>query len=331
MNSLAEIVSQTQAADFAAAAQRIAPHVIESPLLPFHGEAPRTVRLKAENLQQLGSFKLRAAFNTLLHAAETRPLSNVATASAGNFAQGLALASARLGARLTVHLPDTAAQVKRDSLASLGATTVVHPFNDWWQILMTRDTGADDGWFVHPVCEPDVIIGNGTIGGELLRQWPELDTVVIPFGGGGLSSGIALALRALGRKVRIIACEIETAAALQPALQAGHPVRIERQPSFIDGIGSNCVLDEMWPLLSTLIDDVLVVSLDETRAALRALAVRNRVVVEGAGAVALAAAISDRCPGRNVVAVLSGGNIDRTVFSDILQDSAVTSAPRPRH
>lgn len=322
MKSLAELVSQMQAADFAAAAQRIAPYVIESPLLPFHGEMSRAVRLKAENLQQLGSFKLRAAFNTLLHAAESRPVASVATASAGNFAQGLALAAARLGARLTVHLPDTAAQVKRDSLATLGATTVVHPFNDWWQILMTRDTGADDGWFVHPVCEPDVIVGNGTIGGELLRQWPHVDTVVIPIGGGGLACGIALSLRALGRKVRIIGCEVETAAPLGPALRAGHPVRIERKPTFIDGIGSNCVLDDMWPLLRELIDDVVVVSLDEARAALRALALRNRVIVEGAGAVALAAATSDRCPGDNVVAILSGGNIDRTVLCDILQAAA---------
>jgi threonine dehydratase len=184
--------------------------------------------------------------------------------------------------------------------------------------MSTRDTRARDGTFIHPVSEPAVILGNGTIGLELASQWPELDTVVVPYGGGGLASGIALALRSLSRNVRIVACEIETAAPLSLAFDAQAPVRIERQPSFVDGIGSNRVLDEMWPLVRELIDEVLVVTLEEARSAIRELALRHHIIAEGAGAVALAAALSSRCSGAHVVAIISGGNIDPATLCQIL-------------
>jgi threonine dehydratase len=316
--SLAARALAASEADFRAAAARIAPHVLKSPLLPFAAGPSRTIALKAENLQPLGSFKIRAAFNTLLQAADAQPLSGVATASAGNFAQGLTQAAVQLGLPITVHLPDTAAQVKRAALAAMGARTVLHPFADWWRILMTRDVGQSDELFVHPVCEASVIVGNGTIGLELPEQWPQIDTVVVPIGGGGLISGIALCLRALGCRARIIGCEIETAAPVAAARAAGRPVPVERKASFVDGIGSSCVLDDMWPLLRTLLDDVIVVSVEEARAALRTLVTKSHVVVEGAGAVALAAAASPACKGRNVVAVLSGGNLDTEVLRQIL-------------
>ena len=153
----------------------------------------------------------------------------VACPSAGNFGQGIAYAALRRGVRLTVHAPANAAEVKLEVMRALGATVVVHPFDEWWQIMSTRDTGRDDGLFVHPVCEPRVIVGNGTIGLELAEDWPEFDTVVVPVGGGGLISGIALALRSLGHKARIVACEVETAAPLSAALKAGHPVAIDRR------------------------------------------------------------------------------------------------------
>jgi threonine dehydratase len=314
--------SEVQLADFEAAALRIAPFVIRSPLLPLYGCEGREIRLKAENLQQLGSFKIRAAYNALLETDRDLIAGGIATASAGNFAQGLALAARQQGARLTVHAPDTAARVKCEALARLGATVVSHPFNDWWQILTTRQTGEQNGVFVHPVSEPAVLVGNGTIGLELIETWPELDSVVIPIGGGGLAAGIALAIRASGRKVRIIGCEVETAAPLSAAFAAGKPVPIERKPSFIDGIGSNRVLEEMWPLLRELIDEVVVVSLDEAKAGVRALAASNHLIVEGAAAVALAAARSPRCPGRRVAAILSGGNIDVPTFCELVSDGS---------
>lgn len=303
--------------DFEAAAARIAGDAIRSPLLPYPDTGERTIRLKCENLQPLGSFKIRAGASAVAALDAPGP---VVTASAGNFAQGLTLAARRRGLPVTVHAPDSAAGVKLEAVRSLGATVVTHPFDRWWEILATREGG--DGTFVHPVAEPAVILGNGSIGLELAADWPELDTVVIPFGGGGLSTGIALALRAAGCDVRIIACEAEGAAPLAAAFAAGHPVAIERQPSFVDGIGSGRVLDEMWPLLARLIDDVVVVPLAEIRAAVRALARHAHLVAEGAGAAALAAALSGSCGGRNVAAVISGGNIDPARFCEILADIA---------
>ncbi len=314
---LAAAVRGAQLDDFLRVQAGIRKDIIHSPLLP-HTDGARTIRLKAECLQPLGSFKIRAAAGVLNHLDPAILAQGVATASAGNFAQGLALAAQRRGIALTVHVPDTAARVKLDRVRALGARIVEHSFADWWTIMSTRETGAQDGVFIHPVCEPGVILGNGSIGLELAQDWPELDSVVIPFGGGGLSSGIALALRARSMKVRIVAGEIETAAPLAAAFTAKEPVRVERKPSFVDGIGSTTVLAEMWPLVRELIDDVIVVTVEEAQEALRELAFRRHLIAEGAGAVALAAALSPRCGGKRVAAVISGGNIDSRILAEIL-------------
>jgi threonine dehydratase len=303
--------------DFREAAARIAADALRTPLLPFPADDGRSVRLKCENLQPLGSFKIRSGASAVAGLGEGE-VRAVATASAGNFAQGLTLAARRRGISVSVHAPDTAAEVKLAAMRALGAAVVQHPFERWWEILSTRNTGADDGAFIHPVAERGVILGNGTIGLELAEDWPDLDTVVVPFGGGGLASGIALALRALNRNVRIVACEAETSTPLASAFAAGYPVRVERKASFVDGIGSNSVLEEMWPLLEELIDDVIVVSIADIRAAVRTLAMQGHLVAEGAGAAALAAALSPHCAGRQVAAVISGGNIDAARLCEIL-------------
>ncbi|MGH8187888.1 MAG: threonine ammonia-lyase [Steroidobacteraceae bacterium] len=304
--------------DFVAAAQRIRTDAVRSPLLPFDSREGRTIRLKAENVQPFGSFKIRCGTNALASLPDAALAKGVATASAGNFAQGLALAASRRSIPVTAHVPESAAGIKLEALEKLGVSIVRHSFAEWWSICSTRATGADDGVFIHPVSEVEVIRGNGTIGLELAQDWPELDTVVVPFGGGGLSSGIALALRASNRSVRIVACEAETSTPLASAMRAGQPVQVERRPSFIDGIGSTSVLAEMWPLLGRLIDDVIVVSLAEATAAVRTLALRSHLVVEGAAGVALAAALSPRCGGKNVAVILSGGNIDPARLREIL-------------
>jgi threonine dehydratase len=308
---------------FEAAQTAIRGDVIRTPLLPFQNADGRELRLKAECLQPYGSFKIRAASNLLAGLSPDELRGGVACPSAGNFGQGLAYAASRRGVPLTVHAPASAAEVKLQVMRELGATVVVHTFDEWWTIMCTRDTGADDGLFVHPVCEPRVIIGNGTIGLELAEDWPEFDTVVVPVGGGGLISGIALALRSIGHPARIIACEVETAAPLSAALEAGHPVAIERWDSFVDGIGSTRLLDEMWPLLSELVDDVIVVSVAEAERGVRLAAQKVHLVVEGAAGVSLAAALSPSCPGDRIVTVLSGGNIDHQTLCRILvQDPA---------
>ncbi len=316
-SQLVAAVRNARLDDFVHVQAGIRKDAIHSPLLTYTDGA-RAIRLKAECLQPLGSFKIRAAASVLNAFSPALLEQGVATASAGNFAQGLALAARRRGVALTVHAPDNAASVKLASIRELGARVVVHSFVDWWTIMSTRETGTQDGVFIHPVCEPGVILGNGSIGLELAQDWPELDTAVIPFGGGGLASGIALALRAKSMKVRIVACEIETAAPLAASLAAKTPVRVERRPSFIDGIGSNSVLTEMWPLVRELIDDVIVVTVDEAQDAVRELAFRQHLIAEGAGAVAFAAARSPRCGGKRVAAVISGGNIDPKILARIL-------------
>ncbi len=307
-------------ADFRQAGAHVAADAIRTPLLAFPATNGRSIRLKCENLQPLGSFKIRSGACAIAML-ETEPRA-VATGSAGNFAQGLALAARRRGLPVTVHSPDTAAEVKLAAMRALGADVIQHPFDRWWEILSTRDTGADDGAFIHPVAERGVVLGNGTIGLELAEDWPDIDTVVVPFGGGGLVSGIALALRALGLDVRIVACEAETSTPLAAAFAAGHPVPVKRTASFVDGIGSGSVLEEMWPLLSELVDDVIVVPIADVRAAVRALATHSHLVAEGAGATALGAALSPSCGGRKVAAVISGGNIDAARLAEILAEAA---------
>jgi threonine dehydratase len=176
------------------------------------------------------------------------------------------------------------------------------------------------GRFIHPVADRDVMAGNGTIGLEILEDLPTVDTVLVPFGGGGLVSGIATAVRALQPNARVYGCEVETSTPLSAALTAGHPVVVERTPSFVDGIGGRGVLEEMWPIVSDLVSGALVTTLAETRAAIRLLVERTRVVAEGAGAVPVAAALAGRAGGDagTIVCVVSGGNIDTKTLIDIL-------------
>jgi threonine dehydratase len=276
--------------------------------------------VKAENLQPHGSFKLRAAVNTLAGMSDSELRDGVVTASAGNFARGLAYAAALRGVPLAVHVPDTAPPAKLGPLTELGATVVPHSFAAWWTVMTERGVAGEPGRFIHPVCEVPVIAGNGTVALEIASQWPEVDTVVVPFGGGGLSSGIALAFEALGRSIEVIACEIETSTPLRAALDAGGPVSVARGPSWVDGIGSTSVLPQMWPIVSTLIRDSIVVRDAEAGAAVRQLARENHLIVEGAGAVAAAAAMSPRLAGRKIAVILSGGNIDLPVLARLLTD-----------
>jgi threonine dehydratase len=309
-------------ADFEQAAAAIASDILRTPMLPYMGQGGSTdILLKPENMQPLGSFKIRCAANaaSVFGAAAN---GRISTASAGNFAQGLALACSRRGIALTVHVPATAARIKVSALGALGARVIEHPFDDWWSIMTSRDTGSDDGLFIHPVCETSVVAGNGTIGLEIAQDAPDVETVVIPYGGGGLTSGVALALRAAGHRARIVAVEVETSTPYAAARGAGAPVAVTRHPSFIDGIGSTGVLDAMWPLVSTLVDDHVTVTVDEVRSALRSAMVDNHIVLEGAGAAALAGAI--KLGSGRVCAILSGGNIDPAVHAE-----QVAAAPPP--
>jgi threonine dehydratase len=193
------------------------------------------------------------------------------------------------------------------------------PFDTWWKVLVEHRYPGVDGLFIHPVSDPAVIAGNGTIGLEILEDLPDVDAVLVPFGGGGLSAGIASAMRALRPSAKVHACEVETAAPLAASLRAGSPQRVDYRASFVDGIGGKTLLEEMWPLVSSLIASSIVVPVAEIASAVRLLATRSRVVAEGAGAASVAAALTGRAGARKIVCVISGGNIDAAKLATILQ------------
>jgi threonine dehydratase len=224
-----------------------------------------------------------------------------------------------MGVGCTVVVYEGASETKVEAIERLGANVVRVPYEDWLQIFRSRSHDGMQGLFIHPFDDPAVMAGNGTIGLEILSALPDVDAVVLPFGGGGLCCGVASALRALKPDTRIYACEVETAAPLSASLSAGKPVEIEITHSFVDGIGAPLVFQEMWPLLNRLIDDSLVVGLEAVASAIRLLAERNHIIAEGAGAAGIAAAIAGMAGGGKVVCVISGGNIDPTKLIRILQ------------
>lgn len=322
-----------------AARARIRDVAIRTPLVRLPASSPPgsgrasgghgQIWLKLECLQPIGSFKIRGAANAIALAPPDEIARGVYTASAGNMAQGLALAARNRGIPCRVVVPDSAPLAKIDAIARLGAVAVPVPFDEWWAAL--RDHGHPDerGYFVHPVSHPDVIAGNGTAGLEILEDLPGVDAVIVPFGGGGLSSGIASAMKAESPRVRVYAAEVETAAPFAASLAAGAPRSIERTPTFVDGIGGASMLPEMWPLATSLLEDSLVVSVREICDAIRTLAMDVGVVAEGAGGSALAAC-SRLDSASTIVAVVSGGNIDSAVLSTILRGDCPGGEDRPR-
>lgn len=303
-----------------AAAHRIADSVIRTPLIRLNDDrAAAEIYLKLENLQPIGSFKLRGAGNALALASEEELAPGVYTASAGNMAQGVAWHARRLGIPCHVVVPDHAPETKLAAIRRLGAVIIKVPFERWWQVIVTSEYDElAGGLFIHPVSDRRVMAGNGTIGLEILADLPDVDAILIPYGGGGLSAGIASASRALKPTARLYAVEVDTAAPLAASLSAGHPVEVDYQASFVDGIGGKSVLPDMWERVHRLLDGSLLVSLDETAAAIRLLAERHRVIAEGAGAAALAAAWAGRGGDGKVVCVVSGGNIDSHQLAKIL-------------
>ena len=302
-----------------AARPRIADSAIRTPLLRLFTDAPCEIHLKLECLQPIGSFKLRGAGNAMALAPRESLARGVYTASAGNMAQGVAWNARRLGIPCTVVVPDHAPQTKLAAIEHLGGRIVKVPVERWWQVLVEHHYPDLEGLFIHPVADRAVIAGNGTVGLEILEELPDADAVLVPWGGGGLSCGIASAVRALRPATMVFGCEAETAAPLAASLAAGRPVAVDYTPSFVDGIGARSLLPEMWPLAKGLIAGSLVSSLEEIASALRLLIARARVVAEGAGATPVAAALSGRAGHGKVVCVVSGGNIDANVLAMILR------------
>ena len=311
------------------AAQHVYKAAVRTPLikldLPFasvDGPQPE-VYLKLESLQPIGSFKIRGAWNAVRKLSAAQMQDGVWTVSAGNAAQGVAFAARLAGVPCSVMVMDTAPQTKLRSIEKLGATIVKANYDECWQTVESHSSPRMRGHFVHPFDDDDFIAGNATAGLEILEDLPEVDAVVAALGGGGLLSGIGSVMRARKPSVRVYAAEPETAAPLELSLRRGEASRFEGwTPSFVDGAGGKSVLPTMWPLLKELVDGSIVMPLDAIASAMRKTAERVHVVAEGAGGTAIAAALSGRAGTGKIVAVVSGGNIDLSRFSELVNTHA---------
>ena len=308
-----------------AARERVADLAVRTPLIRLHlDEAPAEIHLKLETLQPINSFKIRGAGNAIRSAPPELRARGLLTASAGNMAQGVAWVARELGLQATIAVPEHAPEAKLAAIERLGGRVLKVPYEEWWQAIVTSEIPGEEGLFVHPVADEAVMAGNGTIGLEILEDLPDVDTVVVPVGGGGLVVGIASAVKALKPDVRIVTAEPATGAALHAALAAGGPTDVDYQPSFVDGSGSRRVLDPMWPRLQEVVDEAVSVPIADAEAAVRTLAERVRVIAEGAGALSTAAALAGRAGSGKVACVVSGGNINLATLAGILNGPGET-------
>ena len=302
--------------DIRRARDAIAGVAVRTPLVRLDVEADAEIWLKLETLQPVRSFKIRGAGNAILQASDDELAGGVVTASAGNMAQGVCVAARVRGVPATVVVPENAPQAKLDAIVRYGGRVVAVPYDEWWRTMMRGRYEGVDGLFVHPVDDDRVIAGNGTIGLELLEQLDGFDAVVVPWGGGGLFTGVATAVKAERPEVRMWVAEPATAA---PVTASREGAAVDFTPSFVDGAGARELMPRVWALAEGFVDGSFAAPLDEVAAAVRVLAERTRVVAEGAGALSVAAALSGRVPGKRIVCIVSGGNIDTRVLARILE------------
>jgi threonine dehydratase len=292
---------------------------IRTPLVRLDVESDTEIWLKLELLQPVRSFKIRGAGNAILQATDAELAGGVLTASAGNMAQGVAYAARLRGVPATIVVPEHAPQTKIDSIERYGGRVIRVPYDEWWQVLVTGRYEGADGLFIHPVDDDRVMAGNGTIGLELLEQLDGFDTVAVPYGGGGLLTGIASAVKQARPDVKFFAVEPETGAPATATLRAGVPTAVEYTPSFVDGSGSRELIPRVWEQASQLLDGAVAMPIPAVAEAVRVIAERTRVIAEGAGALAVAAAMGGHLDGaKKAVCIVSGGNIDPAVLSRIL-------------
>ncbi len=314
--------------EFQDAQDNIRGTVVRTPLVQLNVELADTeIYLKLENLQPIGSFKLRGAINAMRNTDPEKLEAGVWTASMGNMAQGVAWAAREMGIKATVVVPDDAARSKLAAMEELGASIQKIPRNAWFDlILYSHDYPGMAGLFIHPASNRYVMAGQGTIGLEILEDLPDVHAVVTPFGGGGLTAGVASAIQLLNPTTRRYACELETGAPLAPSLAAGEPVTITAKPAprYASGFsGAPSVAEEMWPILSSVVDDSLLMSVNELATTIKLLVERNHIVAEGAGAAAVATALAGRAGIGKIACVVSGGHIDLDELNQIL--SSVTN------
>jgi len=303
-----------------AAAGRIRGTAVRTPLVRLEGTSSPEVWLKLENLQPINAFKLRGAANAIALLPEAERARGVWTVSAGNAGQGVAYAARRAGIPATVLVIETAPETKLRRMRDLGACLVPAPFDACWSAMDARAYEGIEGTFVHPFDDHDFISGNATIGLEVVEDLPGARVVASAVGGGGLSSGIGSALRAVAPEMRMVGVEPETASPAALSYLEGGPRPFPKwTASFVDGAGGKSLFPRMWERMRQVVDDIVVVDLDEVKEAMRVLADRARVIAEGAGALSVAAALTGKLGTEGpVVAVISGGNVDLATFCELV-------------
>jgi len=305
------------------ARERIADVVVRTPLvrLELGSESP-DIRLKLENLQPINAYKLRGAANAVATLSESDRARGVWTISAGNAGQGVAYAARKAGVPCTVVAIETAPVSKMERMRALGAEVVPVPYDVAWKALEAREYPGIDGTFVHPFDDHDFIAGHATMALEILEDAPDVATVVAAIGGGGLVTGLGSAIKALRPDVEVWGAEPETAAPAARSFQAGSPqVFDEWEASFVDGAGGQSLFPRMWERMRPVVDGSIVVTLEETRHAMRVMAEKARIIAEGAGALPVAAALAGKAGRGPIVAVVSGGNIDLEKFWELIREA----------
>jgi threonine dehydratase len=322
MNDIA--VKAPTLSDIRSAAKSLAPYIIRTPLLRLNmHNSPSEIYLKLENLQAIGVFKVRSMGNAMLSADNDTLRKGVYTASSGNAGIGLAWMADKLGLKATVYVPESGPAGKLETMREFGARVQIMGDDEWWQIIENCGHPTDPGFYVDAVRSPTAMAGNGTMGLEIIEQLADVDSIIVPFGGGGVACGIASAVQALKPDTRIIVAESDTAAPVTAAFQQGRPVPVEVQPSFISGAGAPTVLKEMWPLVRELVDSTIVSPVTEVANAVRLLFEKNHIVAEGAGAIPVAAALANKATTGKTVCVVTGGNIDHDIMAKILLGQAI--------
>lgn len=307
-------------AEIREARKRIADTIVRTPLVRLElGSDYPDIRLKLENLQPINAYKLRGAANAVAMLSEPERRHGVWTISAGNAGQGVAYAARKAGVPCSVVVIDTAPASKMERMKALGARLVPVPFDVAWQALEERTFAGVEGAFVHPFDDHDFITGHGTMGLEILEDAPDTTAIIAAIGGGGLIVGVGSAIKALQPDVKVWGAEPETAAPAALSAAKGSPqVFTDWKYSFVDGAGGKSVFPRMWERMKPVVDDYIVVSLDETKKAMRLMAEKARIIAEGAGALSVAAALTGKAGKGPIVAIVSGGNIDLAKFCEII-------------
>jgi threonine dehydratase len=320
MSATQECVRPIELAEIREARKRIAGTAVRTPLLKLElGPGFPDIRLKLENLQPINAYKLRGAANAVAMLSDEERKRGVWTISAGNAGQGVAYAARKAGVPSTVVAIETAPQAKLDRMRALGAKLITVPYEVAWRALEDRAHPGAEGTFIHPFDDDNFIAGHATMGLEILEDEPETAAVIAAVGGGGLITGVASAIKALKPNVKIWGAEPETAAPAALSFEKGSPQVFKNwQASFVDGAGGQSMFPRMWERMRPLVDGYVVVSLEETKAAMRMMAEKARVIAEGAGALPLAAALTGKAGNGPVVAIVSGGNVDLKKFCELI-------------